>query len=486
MTDENSNTDLNQKDASQHTTEHIKQKVSQADTYSNQKSAQTDSPSGPNVRQKNDRAKETQPDWGPVYENAIKQAEDLIDDPHETIDIEKLMDEVEKHNDETVNKRKIPLPLKIFGIISIFDGVVGLALSGFIAYTLWQYLGDGYLATYTNTTLVILIIFGFSLFALVVMSVVLGVRLLLDKRRHAARQTWVMVGLYVVVAVCDIMLFGIDASCIFLCVIAGLLAALAIYLDPELTKERQLKRKLRNLETEENVVDNTLGRDRSGKGYIALDFFNLFWVFIVASILGLLLETVNHFLFVEPGTYQDRAGILFGPFSPIYGFGAALMTLALNCFHKKNVVFIFLVSAVIGGAFEFFVSWFMEVAFGAVAWDYSGTFLSIDGRTNAQFMCIWGVLGVFWIKLCLPLMLKLVNMIPWKARYTITTVCATLMIINGIMTLQALDCWYERLSGKPQETPIEQFYAQNFDNEYMANRFQSMTIIPDTSARADG
>ncbi|MCG5015023.1 putative ABC transporter permease, partial [Collinsella aerofaciens] len=83
----------------------------------------------------------------------------------------------------------------------------------------------------------------------------------------------------------------------------------------------------------------------TGKGFIALNFFNLFWIFVVCCVLGLMIETVYHFLVVNPGHYQDRAGLLFGPFSLIYGFGAVLMTVALNRFHDKNVVLIFLVSA---------------------------------------------------------------------------------------------------------------------------------------------
>ena len=114
--------------------------------------------------------------------------------------------------------------------------------------------------------------------------------------------------------------------------------------------------------------------------------------------------------------YQDRAGLLFEPFSPIYGFGALLMTIALNRFHDKPVWVVFLVSAVIGGAFEYFTSWIMEFSFGIRAWDYSGTFLSIDGRTNFVFMVMWGVLGVAWIKLLLPRLLKLINLIPWNWR----------------------------------------------------------------------
>lgn len=39
-------------------------------------------------------------------------------------------------------------------------------------------------------------------------------------------------------------------------------------------------------------------------------------------------------------------------------------------------------------------------------------------------MACWGVLGVVWIKLLLPFMLRVVNMIPWNWRYVLTSVCA--------------------------------------------------------------
>ena len=53
------------------------------------------------------------------------------------------------------------------------------------------------------------------------------------------------------------------------------------------------------------------------------------------------------------------------------------------------------------------------------------------------------------------------------------------------MTLMALDCWFQRVSNIPENAPVEQFFAKNFDNEYMENRFQSMTITPDDSTRVD-
>ena len=161
-----------------------------------------------------------------------------------------------------------------------------------------------------------------------------------------------------------------------------------------------------------------------------------------------------------------------------------LMPIFLNRFHKSNWLVIFLVAAVIGGAFEAFVSLFMQYAFGAVAWDCSNMPGSLfGGRTCLPFMVCWGLLGVVWIKLLLPFMLRLVNFIPWNWRYMLTTVAACFMLVDAVMTLQALDCWYMRLSHDPVDTPLQQFYDHEFGDAYMADRFQSMTIVPSDAVR---
>lgn len=421
-----------------------------------------------------------------VFDDAVRQAAAALADPNESIDVAKIMDEVEKRNDEIASKRSVPVALRVVGALCFALSILFAVVTALVCVALVRMLGDGDFSSFTTTTIVLGVVLGCSSLASIVLAVVFGFRLLRNKRRGAAQVSRIVMLLLVVTIACDTMLFGVGSDFIFFAVMIAIQIGLASYLDPSLSRERKLERHLRKMETEEQVADGTLGLDTSGKGFISLDFFNLFWIFVVASILGLAIEVVYHMVVVDPGVYQDRAGLLFGPFSPIYGFGAVLMTLALNRFHKANVLLVFLVSAVIGGAFEFFVSWFMETAFGAKAWDYSGTFLSIDGRTNGQFMAMWGVLGVVWIKLILPILLKVVNLIPWKARYAVTTLCAALMVVNGVMTLQSLDCWYERLSGKAPESPIEEFYADHFDNARMQNRFQSMTITPGDSSRADG
>ncbi len=381
-------------------------------------------------------------------------------------------------------KRKLPVALKVFGILCIVVGAATLPMMIMSAIALVHLARSGGLADEAMTPVVVTIVLVAALLAMTIVSVLLGIRLLRDRRRFAAVTAEVLMALDAVAIACSIMLSGIHETLLFNCAILIALFFISGYVDPSLAEERQLQRKLRDMETRDQAEEGTLGLDETGRGYIALNFFNVFWIFVVCSVLGLVIEVVYHFIVVVPGEYQDRAGMLFGPFSPIYGVGAVLMTMALNRFHDKPVPVIFLVSAVIGGAFEFFVSWFMEMAFGAVAWDYTGTFLSIDGRTNGMFMAMWGMLGVLWIKALLPKMLDIVNLIPWKLRYTVTAVCTVLMLANAIMTLQSLDCWYERLSGHEPETPVEEFYATYFDDDFMANRFESMTINPGGATRA--
>ena len=395
--------------------------------------------------------------------------------------------------------KEIPLILKIYGFLCMADGIITVPMIFiFGAMVMWALQTNPELITVgTNPTLPVILL-AISLVVTLgngIALIIFGRSLLKNRRRNAARWSYALIATTLVQIILRIMLEGIGTNLIPDAIQLVILLTLSVTVDPTLRHERHLERAARDLTDRQAARMGMLGRDLEGKGYIELNFFNLFWVFVVCCVLGLIIETIYHMVVVEPGVYQDRAGMLFGPFSPIYGFGAVLMTVALNRFYKANPVIIFVVSAVIGGLFEAAVSWFMQTGFGAVAWDYSGSTIFglfpdpvatlFGGRTSTLFMCMWGALGFVWIKFCLPWLLKLINIIPWKLRYSFTALCTVLMLVNGVMTLQALDCWFERLSGVAGTTPIEAFYAKNFDDAYMEHRFESMTITPEDSGRID-
>lgn len=384
---------------------------------------------------------------------------------------------------------KYPLLIRAYGIVSIVAGAIQVV--SFILSLISAFFGDLNLSSFENHAVVTIVIGIIALILSVVLSamfVVLGIRLLRGLRHRVAFTANLMIALETLELLCQFMLFGLSHELIPTAINIVILIVLEAYSDPGLRQERALQRHLHELEWKSEAEEGTLGLDQSGKGYMSLNFFNLFWVFVICCFLGLVVEEIYHMVVVDPGVYQDRAGLLYGPFSPIYGFGAVLMTIALNRFHDKNPVLVFLVSAVIGGAFEFFVSWFLETAFGITAWDYTGTFLSIGGRTNGMFMCMWGALGLVWVKFGVPALLKIVNKIPWNWRYAVTGVSFALMVVNCILTLAALDCWYQRQSNTMDYdncSAIVAFCNDEYDNEFMDNRFQSMSMDTNKSARSN-
>lgn len=396
----------------------------------------------------------------------------------------------------TTEAKKIPLIIKVYAVLCTLSGVGTLPS---VAVFMWQVItaliNGNVAAKLGDNTLVAvgLIVAGIMLSAAsAIILIVFGLDLIKDQRRNAARLSYVLIAFTVVEILVDVMLQGIGPFLLRPAVQLVILIALSATVDPTLRQERELQRRLQEMLDRDAAAEGMLGRDETGEGYIKLNYFNLFWVFFVCSVLGLILEEVWHMVVVDPGVYQDRAGMLFGPFSPIYGFGAVLMTMALNRFYKKNPLIIFLVSALIGGAFEVFVGWFMQTSFGVVSWSYSHIRLFgmpdpiavlTGGRTCTPFACMWGLGGLIWIKVLLPRLLKLINMIPWKRRYSATVILTAVMLIDGVMTLQSLDYWYQRVNGTVRNIPVAQFYDKHFDNEYMENRFQSMTMSPKDATR---
>lgn len=396
----------------------------------------------------------------------------------------------------TTEAKKIPLIIKVYAVLCTLSGVGTLPS---VAVFMWQVItaliNGNVAAKLGDNTLVAvgLIVAGIMLSAAsAIILIVFGLDLIKDQRRNAARLSYVLIAFTVVELLVDVMLQGIGPFLLRPAVQLVILIALSATVDPTLRQERELQRRLQEMLDRDAAAEGMLGRNETGEGYIKLNYFNLFWVFFVCSVLGLILEEVWHMVVVDPGVYQDRAGMLFGPFSPIYGFGAVLMTMALNRFYKKNPLIIFLVSALIGGAFEVFVGWFMQTSFGVVSWSYSHIRLFgmpdpiavlTGGRTCTPFACMWGLVGLIWIKVLLPRLLKLINMIPWKRRYSATVILTAVMLIDGVMTLQSLDYWYQRVNGTVRNIPVAQFYDKHFDNEYMENRFQSMTMSPKDATR---
>ena len=204
------------------------------------------------------------------------------------------------------------------------------------------------------------------------------------------------------------------------------------------------------------------------------NFKKLFWVFLIGSIIGVIYEELLTIVwnYIECGEFiwSPRRGVIWGPLSPIYGFGAAFMTIALIG-HNDKWYMSFIKTALIGGIFEYMVSFFQEIFLHTVAWDYSGFFLNIGGRTTIPYMVAWGVLGVIFVKLLYPIMEKVIESLPLSLGNIITTILIVVVSLDIIVSWSAIGRQSLRREGRKPFTFIGVAYDKYFHDDFLYEHF---------------
>lgn len=132
---------------------------------------------------------------------------------------------------------------------------------------------------------------------------------------------------------------------------------------------------------------------------------NLILLFFAYAMLGWCIEvTLKYFQYHR---FINR-GFLTGPWLPIYGSGAVLITVAVGALAplESSVGTTFLASFVLCGLVEYFTSYYMEKRFHARWWDYSQKPMNLHGRVWIGNLILFGLGGVLIIRLLNPLLLQ--------------------------------------------------------------------------------
>ncbi|MGI6217390.1 MAG: putative ABC transporter permease, partial [Coriobacteriales bacterium] len=128
-----------------------------------------------------------------------------------------------------------------------------------------------------------------------------------------------------------------------------------------------------------------------------IGWYQLIIIFVIGSFLGLIIEEI--WMYITAGVTQSRVGLVWGPFSPLYGFCAVFMTLGLWALKKRYnspVWLVFVLCFVFGGIIEQITGWSMEVLFGAESWSYLHLPDHITQWVAWRYLFVWGLIGVVW------------------------------------------------------------------------------------------
>ena len=166
---------------------------------------------------------------------------------------------------DAIDRKRLPLAVKVFGVLCLVAGGATAVLLTITIVTMVLAFTSGNLDVEASTATVVIFVAETVLYtALAAMFAIFGIRLLRNKRKHAAHGTEAMIFILAAIIICSIMLNGLGANVIPHAVVAVFLIVMQSYLDPALAGERELRRKLRDMETREQAEDGTLGLDPTG------------------------------------------------------------------------------------------------------------------------------------------------------------------------------------------------------------------------------
>ena len=159
-----------------------------------------------------------------------------------------------------------------------------------------------------------------------------------------------------------------------------------------------------------------------------------FLLFMIYSILGWLMEVINAKFTIKK--FVNR-GFLIGPYCPIYGCGAILITILLSKF-KNNVIIFFIMSILLCGILEYLTSYLMEKIFHLRWWDYSHRKFNINGRVCIGTLLPFGILGTIIMYISNPFIIDTINLISHQLLNILFYIIAIIFITDFITSISTI------------------------------------------------
>ncbi len=136
---------------------------------------------------------------------------------------------------------------------------------------------------------------------------------------------------------------------------------------------------------------------------ITIHYFDYYvLLFFCLSFIGWLWEVILY-LFTS-GSFVNR-GVYYGPYLPIYGIGGIFLMLLLHA-KRKQPVRVFILSTVICTILEYAAATWLDYKWNVRWWNYSNSFLNLDGKICFACSIGFGLGGVLLICIFQPLFHK--------------------------------------------------------------------------------
>lgn len=164
--------------------------------------------------------------------------------------------------------------------------------------------------------------------------------------------------------------------------------------------------------------------------------------FMLYSIIGWCYE-----VFLEVVVYRwgfSNRGFLFGPYCPIYGFGALTFIILLRNLKNKKIkilninitpLLVFIGIMVISTTIELITSYILEMFTGKWLWDYNSYKFNFQGRIALNPSVRFGIGGMIFMYVFQPLFEKLCDKMGERKQNIISIICFMIICIDLIFKI---------------------------------------------------
>ena len=189
----------------------------------------------------------------------------------------------------------------------------------------------------------------------------------------------------------------------------------------------------------------------------------IFWIFVIGSVFGFFAEML--YALVYKRTIEIRKGLIYGPFIQIYGMGAVAYYILISYVKEPKKAFLY--GMAMGGILEYLCSFFQEIFFGTISWDYSDLFMNLNGRTSLLYCIYWGIIAVIYLKIVYPAF-EQINPLIEKNRFKILTIFLMLFMAFDItISCMAGNRQLKRREGIPPKHKLDEFIDKTYPDEFL-------------------
>ena len=205
------------------------------------------------------------------------------------------------------------------------------------------------------------------------------------------------------------------------------------------------------------------------------EVLKIFIIFMIGSTIGYIVEMIV--ALVQNGHFVSRQGLLYGPFTPVYGIGILVYYVFFKIVRTRNKGIVFLSSMILGGITEYLCSYIQEKAFGTISWDYSEWIFNINGRTTLIHCSYWGIAGLLYVSYIEPLIPKIEEFVKNHKVKIMATSVAVFMIFNITISSMAALRQKERIEDIPADDGLDRFLDNMYPDEYMDEVFANKKYV---------